>query len=180
MRYFIGITPEPEEQAKIDALRHRFPGKLAQHVEPHITILPPAEYTQASTMEQGLLTALSSTSSFTIQLGTPSYFGKRVLFFSVLDEGRSLQNLRDSVWEEVNRIRFTDQLPIIEDSRAFHPHLTLAMSSFGTPFVIMQQMETEAKVLAESFPPFLVRSVKVYVRDQIGWRTWKILNLKKE
>ncbi len=179
MRYFVGITPEPEVQAKIDALRRSFPGKLVQHVEPHITILPPAEYVQVSTLEEGLLTALSSVNSLTIQLGAPAYFGKRVLFFSVLHEGTVLPFLRDSVWEEVNRTRIADSLPAIEDSRAFHPHLTLAMSSFGTPFTIMQQMEAEAKVMVASFPPFLVQSVKVYVRDQKGWRTWKSLNLNQ-
>ena len=180
MRYFVGITPEPKEQAKIDEFRRRFPGKLVQHVEPHITILPPSEYTQSSSLEQGLLTALSSLPSFTIQLGAPGYFGKRVLFFSILHDGKSLPLLRNSVLEEVNRTRANDGLPVIEDSRAFHPHLTLAMSSFGTPYAIMQQMEIEAKVMAKLISPILVQSVKVYVREQKGWETWKNLLLKQK
>ncbi len=164
----------------VDSFRRKFPGRLAQHVEPHITILPPAEYENASTLERGLGKALETIPDFSIRLGEPGYFGKRVLFLSVLHDEARLNELRNNVLTEVNRSRMEDGLAPIEDNRPFYPHLTLAMASFGTSYSNMQDMEVEARLLSSSFQPFTVQTLQVYVRGSKGWQTWMRFSLNKK
>ena len=179
MRYFVGIIPEPGAKAQIEALRRRYPGRLQKHVEPHITILPPAEYSQSRTLSAGLSAALSEVGAFEVRLGNPGYFGNRVLFLSVEGDVELLE-LREAIVEKVNLDRVRESLPAIEDKRGFHPHLTLAMASFGTPFPAMAAMNKEAAEMIAQFRPFRVEKVRAFVRGASGWETWRDFPLARK
>lgn len=173
MKYFVGITPDQEVRDRIDNLRKQFPGRLSQHVEPHITIIPPHEYTQVSVLIKGVLAGLARTSNCQIRLGVPAYFGKRVLYFSVHSPDQALHSLRNAVLNAVNEQLLQAKLPPVEDERTFHPHLTLAMVSFGTPFSVMGEMEETAKQMVAHFEPFTIQGLRVYKRAAKGWEVWR-------
>ncbi len=147
-------------------------------VEPHITIVPPfdlADPVENKGWWQQQIDQMGELSSFSIQLGQPAYFGRRVLFLSVHDvtgesgiavHEQALYRLRERAQAYVR-----DHLKVDETRREdFHPHLTLAMQSFGTSLEDMRRLEQDANDLVEELPNFRVTSLRIYVLENRRWQ----------
>lgn len=179
MKLFLGIVPPPSDAERIDALRRRYPGRLVGHVDPHVTLVPPFEEEQASGLSDAIERALRNAAAPCVGLGEPGFFDDRVLYFRVIDSEGGLPLLRREIFGALRDFRRdaggrglvgTDENG--PGARVFHPHLTLAMRSFGTPVWAMAQMYAEASVLAPSFAPFSASCVRVFARRDEGWRRY--------
>ncbi|MHB1630121.1 MAG: 2'-5' RNA ligase family protein [Bacilli bacterium] len=204
MKYFIGIAPPADIQRQIDVLRRRYPGRHADHIEPHITLVPPVGWERADAWLHALRTALERHAPFALSLGACAWFGQRTLYLSVLyhdgnrgapvvprgpagaprpdgpavdlagalgEDGPAVDPLRALRQDllAVTRSWRAHGLVSQGEERPFHPHLTLAMSSFGTTRSDMRRLAWEADRLSRALPSFAVRSVRVYARHETRW-----------
>lgn len=177
MRYFVGVSMPKELQVSIDALRSSYPGRLVRHVEPHVTLVPPVEVPEIQPFLSALRTVCDSHEPFLLPLGQPDTFGKRVLFLSV-DRQTGIDRLRAALYTGTQELFQARGWPLTQDARPFHPHLTLAMSSFGTSQDAMLQMREEAQLLASTLLPVPVTAVRVYRREAGGWQQFTDLALR--
>lgn len=171
MNYFIGVAPPPDVALRIDDLRARFPGRLVERIEPHVTLVSPLEVLNLDAWVSALEHVAASTHPFRLQLGAPDYFAGRVLFMSVQTGGPELSELRARLYN-VTRTVVEDSkgVPALRDAqRAYHPHLTLAMPSFGTPASLFPEIHNEAAALAADTSAFIVRAVRLYSKRDSRW-----------
>ncbi len=171
MKYFIGIVPSTETAAAIDQLRLQFCAKLVHHLEPHITVVPPFEAFEKQQWMVEMNQAVHSFPDFSLQLGEPFFFGKRVLSFYV-------QDVSDVLTALVSSLKDTQEISD-RDTRPYHAHLTLAMQSFGTSFEQMLEMKDKAKELLLVLPPLYVEELIVFAREKSGWARKSTLSLSK-
>ncbi len=171
MKYFIGIVPNTETAQVIDQLRILYCPKLAHHLEPHITVIPPFESFENLSWLIDMKQVTCLFSEFSLRLSEPFFFGKRVLSFSVLDDQAILTDL-------VGILRGTQQIKD-RDTRPYHAHLTLAMQSFGTSYERMLEMRDKAKMLLMTLPPLHIEEVIVFARETSGWTRRTTLSLCK-
>ncbi|MCY0901399.1 MAG: 2'-5' RNA ligase family protein [Firmicutes bacterium] len=171
MTYFIGVVPPPEVAARIDVLRARFPGRLVERIEPHITLVAPLEVLNLDLWVSALERVAASTHPFCLQLGSPDYFDRRVLFLSVQTGSPELSELRARLYNVTQTGgQDTSSVPELRDAeRAYHPHLTLAMPSFGTPAALFPAIHNEAAALAADTSAFVVASVRLYRKRGSRW-----------
>ncbi len=205
MKYFIGIAPPADIQEQLDDLRRRYPGRHADHIEPHITLIPPADCEHAEAWLHALRTVLKGRAPFSLSLGASAWFGQRTLYLSVLalDRDKSapavprdpagalyqdmptvapagalrhdepavdpLRALRQDLIAVTHSWRTARGLVSQSEERPFHPHLTLAMLSFGTSYNDMKRLARNADEIGKALPSFAVRSVRVYARQKTRW-----------
>lgn len=187
MKYFIGIVPPTDQSEQIDELRRKYPGRHLAHIDPHITLIPPLEFTETPfDWLQMIEQTLAEIQPFSIQLGQPGFFSQRVLFLNVHilrakgKESNALHRMYEKMQSVTEPYR-TQASQYAQSSRngSFHPHLTVAMASFGTSFSVMTQMYADATVLSPLFDPFIVRSVRVFVKTPERWIPYRDINLAK-
>ncbi len=187
MKYFIGIAPPADIQAQLDDLRRRYPGRHADHIEPHITLIPPADYTETAEWLHALQSVLEKHAPFFLSLGSCAWFGQRVLYLSVLlavagkggpvPSADPLGVLRQDLLDRTNSWRTQRGLVSQREERPFRPHVTLAMSSFGTGFDDMKNLAREADELSRALVSFPVNAVRVYARQKARWERYDDLAL---
>ncbi len=187
MKYFMGIAPPADIQAQLDDLRRRYPGRHADHIEPHITLIPPADYTETAEWLHALQSVLKKHAPFFLSLGSCAWFGQRVLYLSVLpavaSEGAPVPStdplgmLRQDLLDRTNSWRAQCGLGSQSEERPFRPHVTLAMSSFGTGFDDMKKLAREADELSRALASFPVNAVRVYARQKARWERYDDLAL---
>jgi len=170
MKYFVAVALPGTLRDSIDSLRARYPGRLNQHLEPHITLLPPIDVVDERGWLEGLTQTAKNCARFPLQLGQPAQFGQRVLYLSVVSELAPLSALRAAL-KASSATMLQDLDEPMTDERPFHPHVTLAMTSFGTTNESMAQMSTEASGDDSLHTAFIVQAVRVYVRAASGWQT---------
>lgn len=176
MRFFAGIAVPDDLKNTIDTLRASYPGRLVRHIEPHVTLVPPMEVPQPEWWLEAMQEVCNTEAPFALQLGAPDAFGKRVLFLR-LEDGANALRLRDALYSATQRLTQLHGWPFQVEQRPFHPHLTLAMESFGTPLAQMDEIRQSATDLAANMSAFTVRAVRVYRRQTGGWKPFADLPL---
>nr|NNM89512.1 2'-5' RNA ligase family protein [Bacilli bacterium] len=170
MRYFFAVVPPASYANAIDAYRIRFCPKLAAHCQPHITVLPPFEV-EGENIERfrELPFLLRGIPSFTLSLKETDRFDLGVLFLTVQDVESRLNQLKQTLENWSGR----------QDLRRYHPHLTLAMTSFKTSLLEMERMEEE--IGRSSLLPFSfkVHQVVLFVKQSKHWEPYRTYSLEE-
>ena len=147
-RVFFAVDTSDESRAKaadrIAAFKKEFPDVRASWVKPenlHVTLkfVGDADDDQIEKLSSLLANAFEGTRPFTVALGSPSAFGKRVLSVAIEDETDSLSRINESLETACERVGFA------RETRSFKPHLTLARirDERGTSDLISKHAETQ-------------------------------------
>jgi 2'-5' RNA ligase len=160
MRYFFAVVPPDSYAQAIDAYRIRYCPKLVTHCYPHITVLPPFEAEEQNIEKsQEINDLLRGIPSFTLSLTKLDRFDQRVLFLTVQDVEKRLDELHQilAMWSGRKELR------------SYHPHLTLAMTSFKTSLREMDRMEEEIE--KNSLLPliFTVHQLVLFAKKSKHW-----------
>lgn len=178
MKYFLGIVPNGDIYHQIQEFRRRVNEKHFNHIEAHITLKAPLFLGDPNTWLPALRQVCQKTAPLTVRLGPPQFFGHdAVLYLTVHGEGLpALHRQLLSCLRPFERGRDGQRRHEGDD---YHPHLTLAMRSFGVSAEEMKRAAEEASRSLASFPPFLVSSVRVYRQAGRGqpWRPFMDLPL---
>lgn len=191
-KVFLGIVPSEPASEQITELRRRYPGRLAGHVEPHITVVPPFDERSPAALLQALQTLLAPIHPFILHLGSPAFFGDRVLYLSVSEESNTMEEpamaegsdeqallrLRGLLLRAVNEYRADTHQPSVDHLQSYQPHLTLAMKSFGTSLSSMAKLYADASVMAPGLNTLRVSFVRAFVRGESRWETLSDLQLR--
>lgn len=177
MKYFVGVAIPPSLAVRIDAIRSRYPGRLVKRIEPHITLVPPFDITDPTAYIRALQEPLRSRIPFSLQLGQPDSFGSRVLFLSVQDTTGMLHSLHSALYERALEHVHSQGTRQDKEERPYHPHLTLAMTSFGTSQNDMLHIREDALVDVASYSSIQVSSVRVYKKEKECWSPYVDLSL---
>lgn len=178
MKYFVGICLPPTDSQALQDLRKRWPGRLADRIEPHITVVPPAHWENPSAWIARLQTVTERWQPFVVAYGIPNRFGARVLFLSVEEispTGRTtdtpaLRALHAALTRETEQeAALQDNVDWHADTRRYHPHISLAISSFGTPPDAMDALSSAAKSWRDDASPFFVAAIRVYALQGKTW-----------
>jgi 2'-5' RNA ligase len=169
MKYFLGVAPPQELQERIASFQRLWPhNRHPDHVEPHITVKPPQGL--ASAQEAWLprvQAACAPAAPVRVRLGRPGWFRRDVVFLGV--EASGLHELHDSL------LAFFDPATVGPNERPgnYHPHLTLAMRSFGLSAAELAEVHARAAAELRDLPTFVAATVRVYAKEDVGkpWRT---------
>ena len=168
MRYFFAVVPPDHHAYTIDRYRIRSCPKLVAHCQPHITVLPPFEAEEINIEKSQQLTLLlRGLTSFTVTLTKTDRFDRSVLFLAVEDVEERLYQLHQILENWSGR----------QELRSYHPHLTVAMTSFKTSLAEMERLEEEIE--KSSFLPltFSVHQLVLFAKASKHWEPYRFYSL---
>ncbi|GIM45050.1 hypothetical protein DNHGIG_05990 [Collibacillus ludicampi] len=172
MKYFLGFVPPEEIYKRIEDFRKRTNERHFRHIEAHITVKSPEYLGDPKLWMPMLKETCERQEPVEIQLGSPMFFGRSaVLYLSIHSERilsfhKAVLACLRPFCPPQDRRRF--------EGDDYHPHLTIAMKSFGLKEHEMQQAFILAAEQLSGFPPFHAKSVRVYQQLEKG-HPWKPL-----
>ena len=167
MHYFIAILLEEEPKWRVDALRDelakQFDVKAALAVPPHITLVPPFETEDISSLTEALAEIAKHTQPFTIQTSRFDHFDDRVWFVHIA----STQTLQ-TIHQHIDRaVRQTVRPVPSQKHPTVHFHINLASKDL-TP----SSFEAVRRFLGTEALPFQEMTVKNFTllrREDHEW-----------
>lgn len=170
MKYFLGVAPPRELQERIASFQRLWPrNRHPDHVEPHITMKAPQGLVSAHEGWVSRVQAVcAAVAPMQVRLGAPGWFRRDVVFLGV--EAAGLRKFHDSL------VALFDPAFVAPNERgeAWHPHLTLAMRSFGLSKAELAEVHARATTELRDLPAFGAVSVRVYAKEDGGgpWQTF--------